>query len=55
MYKIMQSIGIENFSFEVLEYCSAQELNDRERFWIDYYQSQTFGYNQTRGGATYRR
>ncbi len=55
MYKIMQSIGIENFSFEILEYCSAQELNDRERFWIDYYQSQTFGYNQTRGGATYRK
>jgi group I intron endonuclease len=26
--------GIENFSFEVVEVCSIEELNDKETFWI---------------------
>lgn len=51
MYKVMNQIGIENFSFEVLQYCASNELNDLEKFWIDYYKAQDFGYNMTQGGA----
>lgn len=29
--------GIENHKFEVVEECSVDQLNDRERYWQDYY------------------
>lgn len=54
LYKAMLQIGVENFSFEILEYCNASDLNDREKFWIDYYHSTDYGYNQTRGGSASR-
>ena len=39
--------GIDQFSFEVLEECSLSELNEKEIYWIDYYNPE---YNQTVGG-----
>lgn len=42
--------GIENFSFEVIEECTIEELNDKEEYWIKYYNSQKTGYNITSGG-----
>ena len=42
--------GIENFKFEVLELCSKEECCDRERYWIEYYDSMNSGYNFTTGG-----
>lgn len=29
--------GVENHSFEILQECTAEELNDRERYWQDFY------------------
>ena len=49
LYTTMQSVGIENFSFEVIEECSREQLNEREKFWIAYYQSDTVGLNSTKG------
>lgn len=43
--------GIENYSFELLEACEAVELNDREKYWIGFYQSNIYGYNTTAGGS----
>lgn len=43
--------GIENYSFELLETCEAAELNDREKYWIGFYQSNIYGYNTTAGGS----
>lgn len=51
LYAAMLKDGVENFSFEVIEECARAELNDRETYWIDFYASQDFGYNMTRGGA----
>lgn len=48
--KAIIEFGPENFSFEILEECKIEELNDRERYWIQYYDSFNFGYNQTKGG-----
>lgn len=48
--KAFRKYGIENFSFEVLEECSISELNDRERYWINFYNTFYDGYNQTLGG-----
>jgi len=49
----IKKYGIENFKKEILEYCvSETELNDKEKFWINHYQSfqRDIGYNLTLGG-----
>ncbi len=51
LYKAMLEDGVENFRFEVIEKCEQSELNDKEKYWIDFYQSKDWGYNQTGGGA----
>jgi group I intron endonuclease len=45
--------GIENFKKEVLEYCSLENLNEREAFWIAELNSasSSVGYNLTSGGT----
>ena len=44
--------GLENFSFEVLEYCSEEMLDDRERYYIAEYKTMynQNGYNLEHGG-----
>lgn len=49
-YKALREYGIENFSFEILEECSKEELNEKEKKWIAYYNSYENGYNMTPGG-----
>lgn len=51
LYKAMQEDGVWNFSFELIEKCPKADLNSKEKFWIDFYQSQKYGYNTTRGGS----
>lgn len=41
------------FRFDVLELCEIKKLNDREKYWIDYYNSIERGYNK--GWVPYRR
>lgn len=43
LYPSLKSIGIENFTFEIIEECEAELLNEKEKFWIGYYQSQSYG------------
>ena len=42
--------GKENFKFCILEECTIEELNQKERFYVDRFDAYTNGYNQTRGG-----
>lgn len=51
-YRAIRQYGIDNFRFEVIEQCSIDDLNDREKYWIKYYQSNKNdkGYNLTDGG-----
>jgi predicted GIY-YIG superfamily endonuclease len=51
LYTAMLKEGVENFSFEVIEECSVSDLNKKEKYWIDYFQSNIYGYNMTAGGA----
>ena len=46
----IKKYGVDNFSFEVLEFCSIDKTNERERYWIEYYDSFKNGYNCTTGG-----
>lgn len=49
LYKAMQEDGVWNFTFELLEECPRQMLDEKEAFWINMYQADKFGYNSTRG------
>lgn len=42
--------GKENFTIEILEECNSTLLNERERFYISYFNSYQDGYNSTLGG-----
>lgn len=50
LYKAIREDGLENFSFEILEICEKEELNEREKYWIEYFDSFNNGYNATAGG-----
>ena len=49
LYKAMQTYGIWNFSWEVLEQCSKDLLDEKEKYYIDLYDSYNFGYNSNTG------
>ena len=41
--------GIWNFTFELLEEVDKDKLNEREKYWIDFYNTKTYGLNEKRG------
>lgn len=51
LYAFTREKGIDNFTFEILEKCNANELNEKEKFYIDLYQTYDFGLNKTRGNG----
>lgn len=52
LYQDIKKYGIDNFIFEIIEICSLKELDDKEKYWISYYDSFNNGYNRTEGGQT---
>lgn len=51
IYKAMREIGIEHFNHEIIEECDNCQLGEREKFWIEKYNSVFEGYNTALGGA----
>ena len=49
LYQSMIEDGIWNFSFEVLEECPREQLNEKEKYYINLYDSKNYGYNVTKG------
>ena len=45
LYPAMLEFGVENFSFEIVEECSRDKLNEREQYWQDYFKAKEFGYS----------
>lgn len=45
LYPAMQEIGVENFTFEVIEECDRSLLDEREDYWQDFYKAKEFGYS----------
>ena len=50
LYNNMQRYGVWNFTFEILQKCTRDKLNEKERFWIQMYQLTKVGLN-TQGGT----
>ena len=52
LYRSIRKYRLENFSFVVLEETLIEDLDDREIYWIEYYESNNKekGYNLTDGG-----
>lgn len=44
--------GVENFKYTILEECESDSLNEREQYWIAYYDTLNQGYNQNIGGGS---
>ena len=51
LYAFTREKGIDSFTFEILEKCGINELNEKEKFYIDLYQTYDFGLNKTRGNG----
>lgn len=49
IHHVMAEKGLQNWTFEILEECPKEKLNERERFWINFYKSNEYGYNKTVG------
>lgn len=49
LYKAMQEDGLQNFAFELLIECPKEELDNKEKYFIELYQSKEYGYNGTGG------
>lgn len=45
LYPAMLAIGVENFTFEIVEECSRDKLNEREDYWQDFFKAKEFGYS----------
>lgn len=52
LQKAWNKYGKESFAFEVLEYCSVDDLDEREIYYIDLYHTldRDYGYNLRSGG-----
>ena len=42
--------GFWNWTIEVIIYCEKEQLNELEKYYIDFFKSNVFGYNKTGGG-----
>ncbi|AHK22218.1 GIY-YIG catalytic domain containing protein [Candidatus Hepatoplasma crinochetorum Av] len=52
-YLNVHNLKIQDLNFCVLEKCNEIELNEREMFYINLYNSDIYGFNQTKGNKNY--
>lgn len=46
----MKEQGIDSFAFDIIEECDRDEVGERERYWIRYYNTYNNGFNSNPGG-----
>lgn len=51
VHEVMREKGLWNFRFELLEQCPKDQLGEREKYYIEFFDSQSYGYNQVSGSA----
>lgn len=50
LYRMLNKVGLENTKWEVIEEVPNELLNEREKYWIAFYNTKDNGYNCTYGG-----
>lgn len=45
LYQEMWENGLENYTFQIVEICSKENLTEREKFYIDFFNSKEWGFN----------
>jgi group I intron endonuclease len=45
LYPAMNAIGVENFTFELLEECPKEKLDAQEDYWQEFFHARDFGYS----------
>lgn len=50
VHQAMRDEGIWNFTFELIEECSKEQLSEREKYYINFFSTEKLGYNQKAGG-----
>ena len=45
LYPAMLELGVENFTFEIVEECDKSKLNEREDYWQEFFHAKDFGYS----------
>lgn len=45
LYPAMAQYGVENFTFELLEVCSAEDLDAQEDYWQEFFHAKDFGFS----------
>ena len=43
--------GFWNWAIEVITYCDKEQLNEMEKYYIDFFKTQEFGFNKNSGGG----
>jgi hypothetical protein len=41
----MQKEGVHNFTFEIVEECAPNKMNEREQYWQNFFKAKEFGYS----------
>lgn len=49
LHRAMRWDGLWNFTFELLEEVPKEKLTEREKYWIQFYNSKTYGLNEREG------
>ena len=49
IYEAMFKEGLENFTWEIVEVCPKEEQTEKEKYWIEFYHSDQYGYNIRKG------
>ena len=45
LYPAMYELGVENFTFEIIEECERSKLNEREDYWQEFFHAKDYGYS----------
>ena len=45
LYPAMLEVGVDNFTFDIVEECDKSKLNEREDYWQEFFHAKDFGYS----------
>lgn len=51
LYNAMWEEGPESFTFEIITQCQPEELDEKEKYFIEFYKGAEWGFNSTKGNS----